>query len=180
LKKAVSIALLILFTFNLGGYFLLFRMLEKKALAEVTHQLESEQVSDQELLEIKIPITLPYPVQEGQIEKRSGTFTHEGQSFSIVKQKYENDVLTIWCYRNIEVEKIRHIETAVDQNSAENNSGNISFSINSKISQDFLSDLIQIENISSGWSRILTTVSSVPSIEPANTEPAGNPPRHIG
>jgi hypothetical protein len=180
LKKAVSIALLFLFTFNLGGYYLLFRMLERQALTDISFRLDSEKIIDQELIEIKIPITLPYPVQEGVVEKRSGTFTHEGQSFSIAKQKYENDVLTVWCYRNIEVEKIRNIETAVDRNSTEGKSENAALSIQSKISQDFLSDYISIVKVSDGWIRTITTNESVPALQTVSREPAYNPPGLIG
>lgn len=180
MKKAFSIALLTLFTFNLGGYYLLFWMLEKQALVDISYQLETEKISDQELIEIKIPITLPYPVQEGQIEKRSGTFTHEGQSFSIVKQKYENDVLTVWCYRNLDVEKIQHIKTTIVQKSAESNSGNVALSINAKLSQDFISDFIQIETVTAGWSQMISSCDVIPHLRPANIGPSYSPPWILG
>ncbi|MFZ9982824.1 MAG: hypothetical protein ACO3FI_12415, partial [Cyclobacteriaceae bacterium] len=48
LKKAVSIALLFLFTFNLGGYYLLFRMLERQALKDISSQLNAEVITDRE------------------------------------------------------------------------------------------------------------------------------------
>ncbi|MFZ9504944.1 MAG: hypothetical protein ACO263_10270 [Cyclobacteriaceae bacterium] len=180
MKKVVSIALLTLFTFTLGGYYMLFWMLEKQALVDSSYQLASEKISDQELIEIKIPITLPYPVQEGQIEKRSGTFNHDGQSFSIVKQKYENDVLTIWCYRNIDVEKIQNIKTTIDQKSSESNSGNVALSINAKLSQDFISDFIKIETVSMGWSQAITSHDAVPHLRPANAGPSYSPPWILG
>lgn len=154
-------------------------MLEKQALMDISSQLEAEKIQDQELIEIQIPITLPYPVQEGVIEKRSGDFFHNGQSFSLVKQKYENDVLTVWCYRNIEVEKLNDLKTSIDQQSNDPQSENLAFSITMKLLQDFLHDQIQLETLSGGWFRSLTSSEINLSLLPSHTGLLYSPPRSI-
>ena len=154
-------------------------MLEKQALMDISSQLEAEKIQDQELIEIQIPITLPYPVQEGVIEKRSGDFFHNGQSFSLVKQKYENDVLTVWCYRNIEVEKINELKASIDKKSGDHQSDNLAFSITIKLLQDFLHDQIQLETASNGWVQsLMPSVFTLSVLSPYSELPY-SPPRSI-
>jgi hypothetical protein len=100
LKKIFSIFLLVVFLFNVGGYYLVFVALRFQATAELTQRLDADEYSQDELIELRLPVSLPYPLQENGFQRVDGKFEHKGQFYRLVKQKLENDVLIIICIKD--------------------------------------------------------------------------------
>ena len=100
MNRLVSILLLLIFLFNVGGYYLLFIGLHHRSDLLLSKKIENNQVKDEELLEFKIPVTLPYPLQRNRFERIDGKFEHAGIFYKLVKQKYENDTLYVVCVRD--------------------------------------------------------------------------------
>jgi hypothetical protein len=101
LKRLVSIFLLTLFLFNVGGYYLVFWGLQQKADNVLTARLDANRYSLNETVELKIPITLPYPLQQNDFERVNGTFEHKGEHYKLVKQKLGNDTLYVVCIKDV-------------------------------------------------------------------------------
>jgi hypothetical protein len=99
-KRIFSIFLLIIFLFNVGGYYVVFLALRLHATAELTQRLNADQYSQDELVELRLPVSLPYPLQENDFQRVDGKFEHEGQFYRLVKQKLEDDVLIIICIKD--------------------------------------------------------------------------------
>lgn len=106
MKKALSILLLLVFLFNVGGYYIVFWGLRYQTDQELTYRLNTDQYDRSETLEIKIPVTLPYPIQSRDFERVDGRFEHNGEHFKLVKHKLQNDTLYIVCLRDQETRQL--------------------------------------------------------------------------
>lgn len=92
--------MLSLFTFNLGGYYFLFWALKNQADNQLSEQLDNSAFKDGETFEIKIPLTLPYPLQQTDFQRQDGEFVYHNEHYRLVKQKHEQDTLTIVCIKD--------------------------------------------------------------------------------
>ena len=105
MKKAVSTILLMVFLFNVGGYYIIFWGLRHHHNSQFSAKLDANLYSEEETVEIKIPITLPYPHPQRGFERVSGKFEHNGEHYKLVKQQLRNDTLYVICIRDVQ-EKI--------------------------------------------------------------------------
>jgi hypothetical protein len=100
LKRIASILLLILFLFNVGGYYLVFWGLKQHADHVLTARLDADLYSKEEAVELKIPLALPYPIQQQGFERVDGKFEHKGEFYKLVKQRVLNDTLYVICIKD--------------------------------------------------------------------------------
>jgi hypothetical protein len=106
LKRVISIVLLILFLFNVGGYYILFWGLRHQSDLELKARLDAELYSEDHLLELKIPVALPYPIEQQDFKRVDGRLEHQGEIYKMVKHKLENDTVYILCIRDLEEKKL--------------------------------------------------------------------------
>ena len=106
LNRIVSILLLLVFLFNVGGYYLVFLGLHHRSDVLLSKQIDANQVSDQDLIELKIPVALPYPLQQTGFERADGKFEHRGNFYKLVKRKYEKDTLYVICLRDTATKRL--------------------------------------------------------------------------
>jgi hypothetical protein len=104
MKKIVAISLIWIFLFNVIGYYGIYAGMLHQSNKKAEQQIEDNNYDKSQTITFKIPLTLPYPVQNG-FERLSGDFEHEGEFYKLVEQKYENDTVYIVCLRNNEVKK---------------------------------------------------------------------------
>lgn len=100
MKKLLSIALLLLFLFNVLGYYLVFWGLRYQAFVEMNDRLETENYSAIETMTIKIPLMVPYYTDSEDYDRVRGAFEHHGDFFKLVKQKLERDTLYVVCIKD--------------------------------------------------------------------------------
>ena len=106
MKRAVSIILLLVFLFNVGGYYLVFWGLRFQTDKELSRRLDANLYDQEETLQIKIPLSLPYPIYGQDFERVNGAFEHNGEFFKLIKQRYENDTLYVVCIRDRETRQL--------------------------------------------------------------------------
>jgi hypothetical protein len=106
LKKLISIFFLLLFLFNVGGYYMVYLGFRHQARKNLLHRLDTETYTSNEITLLTIPLTLPYPVQEGVYERVNGEFEYKGAYYKLIKQKLEHDTLFIACYKDTQQKKI--------------------------------------------------------------------------
>jgi hypothetical protein len=152
LKRLVSILLLLIFLFNVGGYYLVFIGLHHRSDRLLSKKIEQNKYDAEETIELKIPVSLPYPLQQNGFERVDGKFEHQGTFYKLIKQKLENDTIYVVCIRDVASKNIANTlkDYVARTNDLPANSKN---SLNSlgKFLKDFESletDLIQHE---SGW-----------------------------
>lgn len=99
MKKIISIFLILIFLFNVIGYYGVYAGMLHQANSKADLAIENNNYDASQTVTIKIPLTLPYPVQNG-FERVSGDFEYQGEFFKLVEQKYENDTVYVVCLRN--------------------------------------------------------------------------------
>jgi hypothetical protein len=101
MKKIISILLLGVFAFNLGGYYLAFKALQVSAHQDMIERINNEEYNEDLTVELKIHLALPYATSPTSEFKRvNGRFEYQGDVYKLVKQKHENDTLYIICIKD--------------------------------------------------------------------------------
>jgi hypothetical protein len=100
LKRSFSILLLLVFLFNVVGYYPVFWGLKYRARMEMNQRLDDENYNADETVTIKIPLTVPYNTFSPDYERMTGSFEHSGEFFKLIKQKLERDTLYIVCIKD--------------------------------------------------------------------------------
>ncbi len=145
--------LLLIFLFNLGGYYLFFWGLKVQANQELSVKLDLGDYNENETFEIKIPITLPYPLQTSDYERQSGQFVYKQEHYQLVKQKYENDTLTIVCVKDFQNKHLANVMDSFSEASGNQPIKDGSLNIPVKIFQEYVTSRSSAFNETQGWSQ---------------------------
>lgn len=128
--------LLVVFLFNVGGYYIVFWGLRYHANKVLVNRLDNNQYLHEETVELKIPVTLPYPLQSDDFERVHGKFEHDGEFYTLVKQKLANDTLYVICIKDHHEKRL--VKTMTDYFKLSND-----LPLNSKHATTFLGKLIK-------------------------------------
>jgi hypothetical protein len=106
LRQSVAILCLLIHLFNIGGYRLLFDTFEQRASYKLVTQLDNEEYTDDQLIEMKVPLPMPYQTNWSSFERYNGEIMIEGVHYNYVKRKVWNDTLILLCIPNHEKMKL--------------------------------------------------------------------------
>jgi hypothetical protein len=106
-KKLLALILLIVHFFNLAGYTFLFRYLGQQSSEQITRQIDQHNYNDAELVEIKIPLNLPYVSSWGDYERIDGEINVNGSHHNYVKRKVAGDTLYLLCLPNRQKDQLQ-------------------------------------------------------------------------
>jgi hypothetical protein len=137
----------------MGGYYLFFWALKVQANKELSLKLDEGEYNKDETFEIKIPVALPYPLKTTDYERQTGQFVYKNEHYQMVKQKYENDTITIVCVKDM---KNTHLATVMDSFSEASGNQPLedgSLNIPMKVLQEFVSSLSATISGKNGWSQ---------------------------
>lgn len=96
----VAITLLFIHLFNLAGYQLLFEYFIFQSDKHLSQQLDSRHYDEEQLVEVKLPLHLPYLTNWNEYERVDGEMEVKGVYYSYVKRKVCNDTLYLLCLPN--------------------------------------------------------------------------------
>ncbi|MBS1665511.1 MAG: hypothetical protein JST68_31005 [Bacteroidetes bacterium] len=97
--------------FNLAGYRILFSCLERQAQEKMIERLDHKCYDRATLTEIKVPLRLPYILNDTDFERYDGSITLAGVNYNYVERKVANDTLILHCIPNKSANKIRSAYT---------------------------------------------------------------------
>jgi hypothetical protein len=108
--------------------------------------------------EIKIPLTLPYPLQQKDFERKDGEFVYKNEHFRLVKQKLVNDTLTIVCIKD---QKAQQLTNVMDEFSAKTSSDQTDgVMLSGKVIQEYETLQLLQQVCISGWTQLIEISSS--------------------
>ncbi len=87
--------------FNLAGYRWLFSAIEKNATANLEQKISAGKYSDEQLVEIRIPLNMPY-YSDQDYEEVYGETDFNGEHYQSVKRKVSSNTLYLLCLPNKE------------------------------------------------------------------------------
>jgi hypothetical protein len=146
LKKITALFIIILFLFNLFGYRIVVDYMQQKADAQLEASLDNNAYDDSQLIELKVPINVPYQTNWSAYQRFDGEVEVNGVLYKYVKRKVVNDTLYVMCIPNT---KKMHLQSAKDDffkisnDLLQNNSSKKSDNSKSNLAKVQLSDYIQ-------------------------------------
>lgn len=100
MKRAAAILLLLIFLFNWFGYRLLSDYLQHRADTRLEAQFDQQQYNEASLIEIRVPLNMPYQSISSNFERYDGQIEFNGIHYKYVKRKVENGELVLLCLPN--------------------------------------------------------------------------------
>jgi hypothetical protein len=100
-KKIAAILLLSLMVFNLIGYRWFFSVIENQVTATLEQKIFSSSYNDDQLVEIRIPLNMPY-YSDKDYENVYGETDWNGEHYRYVKRKVSGNTLYLLCLPNKE------------------------------------------------------------------------------
>lgn len=143
MKKGLSTILLIIFLFNVGGYYIVYWGLRYNTDQQLASRLDANLYDPEETILLKIPVTLPYPIESNGFQRVDGSFEHNGEFFKLIKNKLQDDTLYVVCIRDHETRRL--VKTMKDyvsltQGLADQNSSQKTLHFLSKLAKDYCSN----------------------------------------
>ena len=126
------------------GYRLFSNFLQHRANVQLETRLDRNDFREDELLEIKIPLHLPYQLNWTSFERFDGEIDVDGIHYKYVKRKIYNDSLILLCLpneakQNIEKAKDDYFKIVNDIDpSSQKKSGNNNLSFKNILSEFFV------------------------------------------
>ena len=100
MKRTAAILLLLILSFNWVGYRLLSNYLERYADARMEASLDNNNYNEKDLVEIRIPLQLPYQTNWTDFQRYDGEVEINGIHYKYVKRKISDGQLVLLCLPN--------------------------------------------------------------------------------
>lgn len=97
--------------FNWCGYRWVINMIQERADSKLEAKLDNNDYDESQLIEIKVPINMPYQTSWADFERYDGAIEVNGIHYKYVKRKIENGQLVLKCIPN---ETKQRLQTARD------------------------------------------------------------------
>lgn len=147
--------MLAIFAFNLGGFYLLIWGLKVQANQEISARLDAGHYDASETFEVQVPLSLPYPLQSNGFERQSGQFTYQGLQYQVVGHKYENDMLTIVCLKDIKATHLEQVSNNFAENSGAHPANEAAPNFSLKVLQEYISSKMSLVKSATGWTQAI-------------------------
>lgn len=100
MRKIIAIFFFLILLFNIGGYNFAISAFEIKADRNLEALLDDEIYNEADLVEIRVPLNMPYQQRFTEYERHYGNIEIDGASFTYVKKKIQGDVVIFKCIPN--------------------------------------------------------------------------------
>lgn len=156
MKKLGTISFLLILIFNTCGYKFVLFVLEKKATQRLEKRIEARDYDASELIELRIPLNLPYYIgwQDYKVED-GGEVVIDGSVFQYLKRRVFQDTLFLTCIYHSEKTRLQHAGTDYAKRINDFPSGGATQSSNSYpaiklMMTEYLHDLNILHDLASG------------------------------
>lgn len=100
MKRLASILLLCVLLFNWFGYQIMADYIEQQADQALEQRLDNSEYDESQLIEIRVPLKLPYQTDWKGFERFNGEIEVNGVHYKYVKRAVYNDSLILLCLPN--------------------------------------------------------------------------------
>lgn len=107
MRQVAAILVALLLFFNWFGYRLVSDYLQRRADSRLEARLDANDYDESKLVEIRVPINLPYQVDWQNYERCNGEIDVDGVHYKFVKRKVERGEVVLLCLPNAEKQMIR-------------------------------------------------------------------------
>ena len=108
MRRAAAILLLLVFTFNVIGYYGIYWYARNHYEAIMLQKLDADNYAAYQSITLKIPLSLPYQLSSNaDFERINGSFQYKGEFYKLVKQKMKADTLYVVCVKDHEEKRLQ-------------------------------------------------------------------------
>jgi hypothetical protein len=93
--------------FNMVGYRVVYAVMEKIATQKLDAKLDAGDYAEENLVEIRVPLNMPYQDRVTDFERKYGEITIDGKAYTYVKMKIDRDMMVLKCIANNSKEQIK-------------------------------------------------------------------------
>ena len=104
--------------FNIAGYRFVFNYLEDTASAKLDKAIDAGYYAEDNLIEITVPLNMPYQSRTTEFERQYGEITVEGKLYRYVKMKVDGDKLVLKCIANDNKQQLRNTAIHIAKSSS--------------------------------------------------------------
>lgn len=158
IRRIAATLMLSILMFNVGGYFLLYSVLEKRAETLMAERIINGQYAAEERVEFKLSFEMPYPVYEQRIHLEDpGRVEANNEIYSVATHEYSNNTLTLVGVRD---QWAMHVDAVMSAFSASANGNSDAGMIHSLsgLFQFFVNSRTPALIESGAWERLLSPV----------------------
>ena len=109
-RKIAAISLICLLLFNWYGYRFVTSYLQKKADHQLEARLDVNDYDESQLIEIKVPLNMPYQNSWAEFERHYGEIEISGKIYTYVKRKIEDGNLILKCIPNTTKQDLKNAD----------------------------------------------------------------------
>lgn len=178
MKRGLTLLMLSIFLLNVLGYYGVFVGLQFKNKRDMQARFDNEDYAPSQEVTIKVPLTVPYATDSREYTRVDGEFEHQGETYRMVKQKFQRDTLYIVCFKDDASHDIKqaladYVKTFTDKPASEKS--------NSKTSQNLIKDYIVsstiLQTMCDGWNKVLNSGTHARGYNPHNVLLDSPPPK---
>lgn len=107
MKKITAIFIVIILLYATTGYYFTVYYLQQQQVQTLQHQLNQSQYDEASLIEISVPLSLPYYNNWADFERYDGQIETNGITYTYVKRKVQDGKLILKCLPNTNQQKIK-------------------------------------------------------------------------
>ncbi len=107
MRKIIAICFCAILLFSTGGYHPFISLLQQKADRNLESLLDQDVYDESSLIEIRVPLNMPYQQRYTGFERHYGNIEVDGQSYTYVKKKIDGDVVIFQCIPNISRQQLK-------------------------------------------------------------------------
>lgn len=152
MKKFTSIFLILLLVLNTLGFYGLILAIDYHHNRAFVKSMDADNYDERELIQIEVPHSIPYAVEQPNFQRIDGQFQHEGEYYRLVKQRITFDSVYLVVVKDKMSKKTNkalkeYTKSLTDQPSSEKPSGKGGLNFYN----DYFGSSFAIATISFGW-----------------------------
>lgn len=152
MKKLAAIWLAILILFNTLGFYGVLVGLRYKAKQDLVQRLDQDRYRQEETITLKVPLSVPYYIDDDSYERVNGEIEHQGEFYRLVKQKLVRDTLYVVCIKDGKSKQIKkaladYVKTFTDKPVDSKHRGKTPVSF----LKDYIPSYFSISRETEGW-----------------------------
>jgi hypothetical protein len=178
MKRFTAILLVALILFNVMGFYGVLVALRYQNEQSFLGSLDNGHYNASQTRLIKIPLAIPYAMEQQEYERVNGDFNFEGNHYRLVKQRLANDTLYVVCILDHGTNKLNqalteYVKTFKDDMTHGKTASKVSLSF----SKDYIGASFNLGTSSMGWSNDIQLTTSIEHYYSAQVPSIVQPPR---
>ena len=176
MRKVFSIVFTALLLLNVMGYYGVFLGLQYKNDRDMVAKFDREDYSADETIIIKVPVSIPYAMDNEDFVRVDGKFEHKGEVYRLVKQKLASDTLYVVCIPDPENKRIEEALTSYVKTFTDSHDQHSGATVLVSFIKDYIPQTFSLQHKAEGWE--IEVIKQTPCLEliPSFTASIIHPP----